>query len=166
MAKILSALEVGPKFSSIFSYDAVYYNSNLQYAMEICRTDFQNLNVKETQKGNLLASLKIMHSFNICHFDIKVDNIGWSEAYKKLIFFDFGMTEVVDAPQGFKTKTNFKGTYNFCSPEMKKLYHLKTHSFVDAYYNDLHCLQFSWAQINNIRLSPNLEFQRDDFRLR
>ena len=48
MAKILSALEVGPKFSSIFSYDAVYYNSSLQYAMEICGTDFQYLNVKET----------------------------------------------------------------------------------------------------------------------
>ena len=38
MAKILSALEVGPKFVQLFSYDAIVFRNHVQYAMEMCRT--------------------------------------------------------------------------------------------------------------------------------
>lgn len=80
-----------------------------------------------------------MHSFNICHFDIKLDNIGWSSTFQKLVFLDFGMTEIIDVSQGYKKLITFRGTYNYCSAEMKKFYHLKVASFVDTYWNDLHC---------------------------
>ena len=33
LAKLLSTLEVGPKFATILSYDAVLYKNSLQYAM-------------------------------------------------------------------------------------------------------------------------------------
>lgn len=81
-----------------------------------------------------------MHTFNICHFDIKTDNIGWSYTFKKLVFLDFGLTEAVFESKGFKTSTDFKGTFRYCSPEMKKLYHLKQPLLIDTYYNDLYSL--------------------------
>ena len=33
LAKLFSALEVGPKFATILSYDAILYKNSLQYAM-------------------------------------------------------------------------------------------------------------------------------------
>lgn len=33
MAKLFSSLEIGPKFSQIFQYDAILYDKSLQYAM-------------------------------------------------------------------------------------------------------------------------------------
>lgn len=40
MAKIMSALEVGPKFYPIFFYDAIIYENKIQFAMELCRTNY------------------------------------------------------------------------------------------------------------------------------
>ncbi len=40
MAKIFSALEFGPKFSKIFSYDAIIYEGNVQFAMEMCEKNY------------------------------------------------------------------------------------------------------------------------------
>ena len=33
-----------------------------------------------------------MHSYNIIHYDIKPDNICFSNAYKKPVFIDFGLS--------------------------------------------------------------------------
>ena len=41
MAKVFSALEAGPKFVKLFSYDAVVYRNCVQFAMEMCRTDYE-----------------------------------------------------------------------------------------------------------------------------
>lgn len=38
----------------------------------------------------LKRSLKIMHSINVVHRDIKPDNIMYSESLKKHVFIDFG----------------------------------------------------------------------------
>lgn len=108
-----------------------------------------------------MNSLKIMHLVNLCHFDIKIDNVGWSPTFKKLVFLDFGLTAAVPEPKGYKTLTDFKGTYNYCSPEMKKLYHLRESSYVDSYYNDLYCLRTTWKQIDHmkqIRVKTSLLF--------
>lgn len=85
-----------------------------------------------------------MHSLGICHLDIKKENIGWSETYKKLVFLDFSFTFNTKSEIGEKTNTGFAGTYSYCSPEMKKLYWLGTTSEIDLYYNDLFCLQRAW----------------------
>lgn len=47
MVKLLSALEIGPKFATVFSYDAIIYKNNLQYAMEMCSTDYQKFDFSE-----------------------------------------------------------------------------------------------------------------------
>lgn len=143
LAKILSALEVGPEFTTILCYDAILYKNRLQYAMELCVTDFEKLDFSKVDVKSLMASLKVMHNLNICHFDIKLENVGWSEAYKKFVFLDFGLTQAVFEPKGYKTKTNFRGTFRYCSPEMRKLYYIKNSSLIDPYYNDLHSLQIT-----------------------
>ena len=93
-----------------------------------------------------------MHSLNICHMDIKPENVAWSEFFGKFVFLDFGFTSVLSEPAGNKSKTGFKGTYNYCSPEMKKLYYLKKQEYVDLYYNDLHCLELTWKQMDILRM--------------
>lgn len=40
MAKLFSALEIGPKFSQLFQYDAILFDRSLQYAMEFCVTNY------------------------------------------------------------------------------------------------------------------------------
>lgn len=46
MAKIMSALEVGPKFESIFFFDAIIYDNKVQFAMELCRTSYNVLEIE------------------------------------------------------------------------------------------------------------------------
>lgn len=36
LAKLASILKVGPKFVNIFGYDAIIFQSDLQFAMEMC----------------------------------------------------------------------------------------------------------------------------------
>ena len=61
-----------------------------------------------------------MHSINFVHCDIKPDNIMFSPTYRSLVFIDFGLSNIVREPIGFKSKTRYKGTLNFSSEEMKK----------------------------------------------
>ena len=69
----------------------------------------------------MLNSLKVMHSLNVCHRDIKLDNLAWSERRRKFVLLDFNFSEVLREPVGFKTLAHFAGTFTYCSPEMRKL---------------------------------------------
>ena len=40
LAKMASALQIGPKFCNIFGYDVLIFNDGLQFAMEMCETKF------------------------------------------------------------------------------------------------------------------------------
>ena len=77
---------------------------------------------------------------NICHKDIKYENIGFSKKHNKFVFLDFGFTKSLNEPLGYKSLTIYEGTFNYSSDEMKKLYFLREKGYVDLYYNDLHCL--------------------------
>lgn len=46
-----------------------------------------------------------MHNLQICHLDIKYENIGWSATFKKFVFLDFGLSMIVNEPIGKKTLT-------------------------------------------------------------
>lgn len=63
-----------------------------------------------------------MHSMNICHNDIKPQNIVYSKRYKKLVFIDFGFTEIKIESVGFMTITNAKGSFKYFSDEMKNIF--------------------------------------------
>lgn len=82
-------------------------------------------------------ALRLLHSIHICHCDIKPKNLMWSPTYNKYVLIDFGLSKFVKENVGFKTFTAFVGTYRYASPELKKLFVLKTSSKVDLYYNDL-----------------------------
>lgn len=85
--------------------------------MELCRTTYTEVEIQEElEKKSLLNLLKTMHSLGICHRDIKKENVGWSEAYEKLVFLDFSFTLSTKSKIGEKTQTRFAGTYNYSSP--------------------------------------------------
>lgn len=74
---------------------------------------------------------------------MKSANILWSPSWEKYALVDFGLSRVVAENVGYRTLTRYLGTYRYTSPEMKKLFILKTLSKVDLYYNDIHGLMKS-----------------------
>lgn len=59
--------------------------------------------------------LQILHSLNFVHNDIKPDNMGWSIKKQKIVFLDFGISELIKESIGSKTFTGFKGSFFYCS---------------------------------------------------
>lgn len=70
---------------------------------------------KEKHSIDLKENLRLMHSFNIIHFDIKPDNVLFSPHFQKAVFIDFGFSEVIAEPLGFKTSVGFRGSPGFSS---------------------------------------------------
>ena len=52
----------------------------------------------------------ILHKHKIVHMDIKPDNIMFSPTFKKLVFIDYGFSEIIEEEVGFKTLVTFRGT--------------------------------------------------------
>ena len=77
-----------------------------------------------------------MHLLQICHFDIKLDNVAWSNETKKMILLDFGLSKIIKEKIGQKTYTKFVGSFQQASSEMQKTYFLKKKLLVNLYYND------------------------------
>lgn len=75
------------------------------------------------------------------HRDIKPQNIAWSFNYQKYVFIDFGMSLIIQENSNQKTLTNYVGSYNYSSPEMKKCFLLKDSREVNLYENDLYSIQ-------------------------
>jgi serine/threonine protein kinase len=74
--------------------------------------------------------------------DITPENIMFSRRLNKPVFIDYGFSAVIAEERGFKTYTEFKGTPQYSSKEMLKLFSVESKwDYVDLYYNDLHCLQ-------------------------
>ena len=67
-------------------------------------------------QNDLLVSLKILHSLQICHIDIKFDNVAWSPSFGKFVYIDYGFSKFVKEPIGQKSKTKFIGTFSYASP--------------------------------------------------
>ncbi len=78
----------------------------------------------------------------IIHRDIKPTNIMFSKSLNKCVFIDFGCSEVLDEPIGYKTLTKFVGTTAFCADELLALLSQLT-GMVDLYYNDFYGLMKS-----------------------
>jgi hypothetical protein len=66
----------------------------------------------------------------------------YSPGFDKFVYIDFGLSELKSFSHGYAEIENFKGTFNYCSDEMKQLCFAGTENgtFVDAYYNDCVCL--------------------------
>jgi serine/threonine protein kinase len=83
----------------------------------------------------LKEKLWTMHQLNIIHFDIKPDNIVISGELDEPVFIDFGLSEIVKEDCGLKSFCAFRGTPNYCSPEMMEILGMGP-AVVDLYYND------------------------------
>jgi hypothetical protein len=47
--------------------------------MELCHTTYKKKQIEaEIKNKELYKNLKLLHSIQICHCDIKYENIGWS----------------------------------------------------------------------------------------
>ena len=89
-----------------------------------------------------------MHSVRFIHRDIKPANVAYSNFWKKYIFIDFGLSDIISQPPGAKTKTGFKGTLSYCSEELKKCYFFSNYKYVNLYENDLCCLKKTFRALN------------------
>ena len=86
---------------------------------------------------------------NYVHNDITPSNIMFSPTFKKLIFIDYGFSDLIAEPIGYKTFTGFQGTPNFVSKDMLNLFSVDDKKdYIDLYYNDLVPLQNSIRYLN------------------
>ncbi len=90
----------------------------------------------------LSEKLKLLHSLNIAHCDIKPENIMYSREFGEPVFIDFGLTKSLKESVGEKTLTEFVGTFNYASPDMKQLIS-SGKGYVDMYANDYRSLGLS-----------------------
>ena len=81
----------------MFGYDKILFKDGIQFTMELCWVQYSPtfMKYKKHIENDLLFSLKILHSLQICHIDIKVDNIAWSPSFHKFVFLDFGFSKFV-----------------------------------------------------------------------
>jgi serine/threonine protein kinase len=91
------ALGIGPKIELMFGFDMICYQNCSFFFMEQCKAINgkyipQSLEEVLTQ---IKQSLKLMHSLKIIHNDIKSENIMYSPHHKKVVFIDFGITQLV-----------------------------------------------------------------------
>lgn len=151
--KICSMLGIGPRvlFSS---FDLVCFNNCMEFAMELCQRPASNprflsqngLGLESLQQ-QLLENLKTLHSLKIVHKDIKPENILFSDSLARFVFADFGVSHAVAEGPAERSRTNFAGTVEYCSEEMKEVLSTGV-GFVNLYLNDLVGLRKTIAKFN------------------
>lgn len=136
------------------SYDLVCFNNCMEFAMELCHCPASNPRFlaqrgisAESLQRDLLENLKLLHSLKIVHKDIKPENILFSESLNRFVFADFGITHAVAEGPTEKSKTNFAGTMEYCSEEMKETLSTGV-GFVNLYMNDFVGLTNTIASFN------------------
>lgn len=115
-------LKIGPEVLFESNYDLVCFSNCIEFIMELCQNPCKSIDFM-SQRGlsvskieeDLLESLKLLHSLNIVHKDIKPDNILFSDSLQRFVLTDFGITHAVKEKINEKTLTSFAGTPEFCS---------------------------------------------------
>lgn len=66
----------------------------------------------------LISTLVYIHSQNICHRDIKPDNILYDRQNKKITIIDFGISKKIVERDTKKLMLSLTGTLYYRAPEM------------------------------------------------
>ena len=90
--QMAAKLDCGPAMPKIFAFDMVIFKNCIEFTMEFCN---HRLQPGPSLAADLIFALRSLHSINVIHFDIKPDNICFSEQAGKAVFIDFGLHEVV-----------------------------------------------------------------------
>ena len=86
----MSALQIGPYVKKVNGFDFIVHGSFIEFHMEQCE-NFCTASFEEEMKRNLL----VMHSLKICHMDVSPKNIMFSPTFKKSVFIDFGLSNML-----------------------------------------------------------------------
>jgi len=143
--KIAEQLRVGPELTTGLRFDAYCFTDYFCFGMEMCENYLYS--GKTTIQKDLMLNLKLLHSYHIVHFDIKPDNIAFSNKWAKFVFIDFGLTDCIQEDIGSLKMMSFRGSLEYCSPSFYNLYTNPNQNLVDPYYNDCHCLDASLSAI-------------------
>jgi hypothetical protein len=81
----------------------------------------------------------------------------YSRSTKKLLFIDFGLSEYISTPIGYKKSTKFIGTFQFSSPEMQKLLFYNETGLIDLYYNDAYSLNVALNKLFQIQKGADVQ---------
>ena len=125
----MSALNIGMPTENIFGFDIVTTEKYIMFSMKkgwsieeyLAKKigDFQVNSVIEHAFKDLGQALYLMHMLNICHNDIKPANILYNPSKKKLVFIDFGLSEVKEEEIGQLNYTHGKGSLIYCCSQMR-----------------------------------------------
>lgn len=61
----------------------------------------------------------------------------FSPTFKKWVFIDFGLSNMLKEKVDEKSYTGFCGTYEFCSSDMVMLFRRRSEGLVNLYLNDV-----------------------------
>ena len=96
---------------------------DLFYYIQKSENGFKELHSKIIFK-KIIEGIKYCHESNICHLDIKIENILLDEEYDPLIT-DFGLSSYITYKNGIEIpKIDRVGTPNYMCPQMIKKEHL------------------------------------------
>ena len=97
-------------------------NGDLFYYLKMASEGFKEIHAKLIFK-KILEGIQYCHKKNICHLDIKIENILLDEEYDPLIT-DFGLSSYISDKNGLEIpQINRVGTPNYMCPQMIKKEH-------------------------------------------
>jgi serine/threonine protein kinase len=108
----MSELRYGPEMGKILGFDLIVHRRCIEFCMEFGQ---QDLIMQQKIKADLIEGLRVLHSLKIIHFDIKPENIIYSNALGRYVLIDYGLSSIIKEPIGVKTITYFKGSPKLCS---------------------------------------------------
>lgn len=120
MAKLASAIGVGPIVNRQMGFEILIYKDCIAYPMECCQNrKYVRTIMSEGEK--LKEKLLRMHEMRFIHMDIKDINICFSKLKGEFVFIDFGFSKIIPENLGCKSLTKFFGTPHYCSKEMNDI---------------------------------------------
>lgn len=77
----------------------------------------------------------------------------YSPYYKKLVFIDYNLSEIINVTLGEKIVMNLKGTIDYCYSDMVKMFNKKlSAALIDPYYCDLYALNKTIVKFEEISI--------------